>query len=273
MRNLEAGDSTGVTNRRESSKTHQHHVSSCAQRARRVPACFDSLQVFREWWHTTKQRNNRPTGFCESLGDDELREINLVLEKVRDHLLRVLLGALDVPVDEHLAEAGVDDGDHKTAVVSTDSLRRDSRSVFKRVRRRKQRTHLDSLRVHLVVLVGLGPVESRVPLLADEEVREVDLLKLELDRLDELGRYELRRLGAWCKGSESVAVKSPLKRGRTKLHGRLEIRTAKANHDGIGVSVDDSRVVLVAVRRVVLVLHLLRSVPNSSVSNVSPIPK
>jgi hypothetical protein len=59
-------------------------------------------------------------------------------------------------------------------------------------------THLDSLGVHLVPLVRLGPVQSRVPLLADEQVGEVDLLKLELDRLDKLGCDKFGSFGS-CK--------------------------------------------------------------------------
>ena len=70
----------------------------------------------------------------EGLGDDELREIDLVLEQVGDDALGVaaesdgvlradaLLGALDVALDEHLAEAGVDDGDDEAAIVTTDGL-------------------------------------------------------------------------------------------------------------------------------------------------------
>jgi hypothetical protein len=46
---------------------------------------------------------------------------------------------------------------------------------------------------------------------------------------------------------------------RTELHGRFEIGAAKAHHDRIGISVDDGRIVLVAVRSVILVLYLLRS--------------
>lgn len=54
---------------------------------------------------------------------------------------------------------------------------------------------------------------------------------------------------------------------RTKLHRCDEIRAAKAHHDRIRVSVDDRRVVLVAVRSVVLCLHLLRR-KGSSASDV-----
>lgn len=46
---------------------------------------------------------------------------------------------------------------------------------------------------------------------------------------------------------------------RTELHRRLQIRTAESNHDGIGVTIDDGRVVVVAVCSVVATLDLLRS--------------
>jgi hypothetical protein len=58
-----------------------------------------------------------------------------------------------------------------------------------------KRAHLDSLGIHLVPLLGLGPVESGVTLLGDEEIGEVDLLELELDGLDEFGRDVLSCFG------------------------------------------------------------------------------
>lgn len=42
----------------------------------------------------------------------------------------------------------------------------------------------------------LRPVESCIPLFADEQVGEVDFFKLEIDRLDELGRDEGCGLGS-----------------------------------------------------------------------------
>ena len=57
--------------------------------------------------------------------------------------------------------------------------------------------------------------------------------------------------------------------GRTELHRRLEVRAAEAHHDRIGVAVDDGRVVVVPVGRVVPVLHLLHSRSSSSISSSS----
>lgn len=62
-------------------------------------------------------------GFREGFGDDELRQIDLVLQEVRDDLLGVVLGALDVSLDEHFPQARVDDGHDEAAVVATNSLR------------------------------------------------------------------------------------------------------------------------------------------------------
>ena len=44
---------------------------------------------------------------------------------------------------------------------------------------------LDTFAVHLVWPAWLRPEHSRVPLLVHEQVREVHLLELKLDRLDE----------------------------------------------------------------------------------------
>lgn len=53
----------------------------------------------------------------------------------------------------------------------------------------RQSTHLNTLGVHFVPLVGLRPVETGIALFADEQIREVYLLELQLDRLDELLCY------------------------------------------------------------------------------------
>jgi hypothetical protein len=46
------------------------------------------------------------------------------------------------------------------------------------------------------MFVCLRPVESCIPLFADEQVREVDFFKLEIDWLDELSRDEGCGLGS-----------------------------------------------------------------------------
>lgn len=56
--------------------------------------------------------------------------------------------------------------------------------------------HLDSLGVHFVVFVGLCPIQTRVPFLANKQVREVDFLKLQFDGFLELCRHQFSCLGA-----------------------------------------------------------------------------
>lgn len=56
--------------------------------------------------------------------------------------------------------------------------------------------HLNALRVHLVVLIRPRPVQTGISFLADEQVREINLLELELDRLDEFLCDELGRFTA-----------------------------------------------------------------------------
>ena len=55
------------------------------------------------------------------------------------------------------------------------------------VRRKNHRAHLNSLRVHLVILFGPCPIQPSVPLFIDEKVWEVDFFELEFD-----GFYKFR---------------------------------------------------------------------------------
>ena len=55
-------------------------------------------------------------------------------------------------------------------------------------------TYLDTLGVHLVVLVRSCPVQTSVTLFANEQVGVVHLLEFKLDWLDELLCDELGRL-------------------------------------------------------------------------------
>ena len=56
-------------------------------------------------------------------------------------------------------------------------------------------THLQTLGVHLIPFLWPGPVQTRVSLLIDEEVREVYLFEFKLDGPDELFRNEISSLG------------------------------------------------------------------------------
>lgn len=63
-------------------------------------------------------------------------------------------------------------------------------------RRFRRNTYLNTFCIHFVILLCLRPVESRVPLFADKQVREVDFLELKVNRLDELGSDEGCSLGS-----------------------------------------------------------------------------
>lgn len=65
----------------------------------------------------------RIVGLGERLRNDELRQVDLILQEVGDDLLRIVLRALDVALDEHFPQAGVDDRNDEAAVVATDGLR------------------------------------------------------------------------------------------------------------------------------------------------------
>ena len=119
-------------------------------------------------------------------------------------------------MDENLLQAGLDNLSHHQAIIAPHGL--------------------DALGVHVVVLLRLGPQQARVALLADEQVREVHLLELELDWLYERRADVLRSLLA-------------------QLHRILQLRDVEFDHDGVGVSVDDVRVGLVPVRRGVPLFH------------------
>ena len=57
--------------------------------------------------------------------------------------------------------------------------------------RERAGVYLYTLRVHLVVLLWLRPVQPSITLLANQKVREIHLLELQLDWLDELARHEV----------------------------------------------------------------------------------
>ena len=50
--------------------------------------------------------------------------------------------------------------------------------------------YLDAFCVHLVVLLWLGPVKSRVSLFVDKQVWKVHLLELKFDGSNELSRHQ-----------------------------------------------------------------------------------
>ena len=83
----------------------------------------------------------------------------------------LLLSAINVSVNEDFMQHCLDDVLYQQAIVTTDSL--------------------DTLGIHLVVLLRLRPIQSSIPFLANEQVRKVDFLEFELDWLNELPCHEV----------------------------------------------------------------------------------
>ena len=97
---------------------------------------------------------------------------------------------------------------------------------------------LDSFAIHLVVFVRSSEVETGVSLLVDQQVRMVNFLELELDRLDEL-------LGHVRGGLLS------------EFHGFGDCLNAEFDHDGVSVTVNDLGIELVSVIDGVPLLHFV----------------
>ena len=86
----------------------------------------------------------------------------------------------------------------------------------------------NALGIHLVPLRWLRPVESRIPLLVDQQIGVIHLLKFQLDGLDKLACHIL----------------GGLFRQRHNCH---HIAGPEAHHDGVCVTVNDLGVVAVSV--------------------------
>lgn len=97
---------------------------------------------------------------------------------------------------------------------------------------------LDALRVHFVILFRFRPIQPSISLFADEQIWKVDLLEFQLDGFDELGRYQICRLGP-------------------ESHGSRQIWDSESHHDRICVSVNDFGVVIVTILHAVFCLDLL----------------
>lgn len=89
------------------------------------------------------------------LRDDQLGDVDSVAEQVRDGLLGIFHSPHWVPVDEDFLQAGVDQIGHQGAVVPTHGL--------------------NPLAVHFIMDVSFGEIQTSVPLLVDEKVREIHL--------------------------------------------------------------------------------------------------
>mmetsp|Transcript_104155 Transcript_104155/g.222546 ORF Transcript_104155/g.222546 Transcript_104155/m.222546 type:complete len:366 (+) Transcript_104155:554-1651(+) len=153
---------------------------------------------------------------AQGLRDHQQGEVDLVLQQVADDVLDVAHGPRDGLVDEDCAQARLHDLAHKAAVVAADGL--------------------NALGVELVVGLGPRPIEPGIALLVHEQVREVDLLELELDGLDEGGTNHVSRL-------------------LSQLHGLLDSVHSELHHHGVSVAIDDLGIVSVPLLNGVLRLH------------------
>ena len=96
------------------------------------------------------------------LRDDQLGDVDAIAEQIGDRLLRVFDGGVRVSLDEDQVQASVDEIGDKRAIVPSHRL--------------------DSLAIHLVVLVCLSEVQPGVTLLVDQKVWKVNLQKCEVIR-------------------------------------------------------------------------------------------
>mmetsp|Transcript_136285 Transcript_136285/g.423493 ORF Transcript_136285/g.423493 Transcript_136285/m.423493 type:complete len:331 (+) Transcript_136285:462-1454(+) len=162
---------------------------------------------------------------AQGLGNHQEREVDPVLQELADDALGVLHGTRDGPIHEDSAQAGLHDLSHQAAVVPAHRL--------------------DALGVELVILLGVRPIETRVALLVHQQVGAVDLLELQLDGPDEGLADHLCSLLA-------------------QAHRLLDGVRPELDHHGVGVAVDDGRVVRVAILDSVLGLdQVLRVVDHT----------
>jgi hypothetical protein len=169
----------------------------------------------------------------------------------------ILFSSLDIPIDQHLMEASLDDCRHKPTVVSPYSLHPQINATNNPL---KMMTNLNPLRIHLVPFVWLGPVKSCVPLLADEKIRVVNFFELEFDRSDEFCRYKVRCIRPYG------TVKSGCKSGRwsmlTQSHDPFQLRRPELDHDGVRVTINDFSIMRVAILNREFCFDLLQKVNN-----------
>lgn len=62
-------------------------------------------------------------------------------------------------------------------------------------------TNLNTLCIHLIILLWSSPIQSGISLFADEEIREIHFLEFQLDGLDKLRSYQLCGFSACRKES------------------------------------------------------------------------
>ena len=104
-------------------------------------------QQYKGMWNGVKTNSH--------LCDDKQRQVQPVHEQISDAVLDILLGTLHITVYEQLLQAGGDDILDQQAIVTPHCL--------------------NALAVHFVMRVCVGPQQSSIPLLVDQQVREVHL--------------------------------------------------------------------------------------------------
>ena len=72
------------------------------------------------------------------------------------------------------------------------------RSEFAEYIRQRSVTHLNALRIHFIVLFRLRPIQPGITLLADEQIRPIDLLEFQFDRLGKPSSDKGGSLSTYC---------------------------------------------------------------------------
>eukprot|EP00126_Sphaerothecum_destruens_P006173 Sdes_comp19247_c1_seq1m10198 len=113
-------------------------------------------------------------GTCQGFGDHQLGNINLVLQQITNRRFRILNSPRNIPINQNLLQYSRNQILHKRTIVPPNSL--------------------NPLTIHLVVLFGLRPIQPSIPLLINQQVREINLFKLQSYRIHKIRTHILGRL-------------------------------------------------------------------------------
>lgn len=118
------------------------------------------------------------TLFCKS--SDMTRFVYLRApskQSFRSSAIGSLLRPFDVSIDEHFVKAGLNDGRHKTTIISTNGLT----ALLESPASIQRGTHLNAFRIHLVVLLRPRPIKTSITLLVDKQIRVINLFEFKFD--------------------------------------------------------------------------------------------